>query len=175
MIFVLACGAIQVVSNRPFYHVLASWANFVGGAGWHRSKLIDVAIAHFDEWWLLGYGLKEPGWGPSLGMTRTDAPNEFVWAGLRYGILGIIVLCGVLTVAVAGVISSYKKASSPRLKTMYWAMGTGLFSVVLSWMAASLFGQLQSTFYCILGVIASSLHFAQADESLKNTVFVTGH
>jgi hypothetical protein len=173
-VFLLACATIQVVSNRPFYHVLASWANVVGGAGWHRSKLIDVAIEHFDEWWLIGYGLKEPGWGPSLGMSRTDAPNEFIWTGLRYGVLGILVLCGVLYVAISGVVAAYRKTRAPQLRTMYWSMGTGLFSVILCWMAASLFGQLQSTFYCILGMIASSLSFAQAKEGLLNAGVITG-
>jgi hypothetical protein len=152
---VFSCIFIAIASNRPFYHVIASWANPLGGAGWHRAMLIDCAIRFFHEWWLVGYGQQDPGWGPYLGMAHTDVTNEFILAGVKYGILGIIALCAVLVQAFRGIISTYKKMIDPVTKSLCWAFGSLLFAVVITWMSVSFFGQLASLFYCVLGVMGS--------------------
>lgn len=155
MFSVLSCILIGIASNRPFYHVVVDLANPLGGAGWHRAKLIDLAIEHFDEWWMVGYGDRDPGWGPDLGMVRTDVTNEFILAGTRYGILGIIGLCAVVAQAFRDLASTHKKRAQPAMKSLCWAFGTLLFAVVVTWMSVSFFGQLATLFYCCLGMIGS--------------------
>ncbi len=157
--FLLSCVFIGIASNRPFYHVIVSYADTLGGAGWHRAALIDSAIKHFDEWWLAGYGTEDPDWGRDLGMAFTDVTNEFVLAGVRYGILGIVVLSGVLITALHGVVRTYKETTDPELKSLCWALGTILVSVIITWMSVSFFGQIVSLFYCALGIIGSSSKF----------------
>jgi hypothetical protein len=152
---VFSCILIGIASNRPFYHVIASWANPLGGSGWHRAKLIDLSIEHFNEWWEVGYGMEDPGWGPDLGMGFTDVTNEFILAGVRYGILGVITLCLILVVAFRGLISTYRRLTHPAMKSLCWAFGSLLFSVVVCWMSVSFFGQLMPLFYCCLGMIGS--------------------
>lgn len=155
--FVFSCIFIQVTSNRSFHHVLATrFANPLGGAGWHRARLIDCAIKHFDEWYLLGYGDRDPGWGPDMGMSKTDITNEFIAKGVRYGILGIVVLCGVLTTAFRDLLYMHKRTQDPELRSLCWSLGSVLFSVIVTWMSISFFGQLEPLFYCILGMIGSS-------------------
>jgi hypothetical protein len=153
MFLIFSCIFIGIASNRPFYHVMASWANPLGGAGWHRAKLIDLAIDHFHEWWEVGYGMEDPGWGPELGMGFTDVTNEFILAGVRYGILGIIALCLILVAAFRGLISTYRRLTNPAMKSLCWAFGSLLFSTVVCWMSVSFFGQLMPLFYCCLGMI----------------------
>jgi hypothetical protein len=155
ILFVVSCIVIGIASNRPFYHVIASWANPLGGASWHRAKLIDLAIEHFDEWWKVGYGEKDPGWGPELGMGLTDVTNQYILNGVRYGILGVIALCAVLAKAFRGLISTYRKMTNPDMKSLCWAFGSLLFSVAVSWISVSFFGQLSTLVYCSLGMIGS--------------------
>jgi hypothetical protein len=152
---VFSCISIGIASNRPFYHVIASWANPLGGAGWHRAKLIDLAIDNFDEWWMVGYGDKDPGWGPYLGMGRTDVTNEYILNGVRYGIFGIIALCAVLAKVFRDLISTYRRLRHPVMKSLCWAFGSLLFSVVVAWMSVSFFGQLSTLVYCSFGMIGS--------------------
>lgn len=152
---VLLCILIGIVSNRPFYHVIASAANPLGGAGWHRAKLIDLAIEHFHEWWQFGYGEKDPGWGASLGMTWTDVTNEYILGGVRYGILGMITLIAVLIQAFRGLSAAHRKVTEPALKALCWAFGSMLFAVAVTWMSVSFFGQLLTLYYCCLGMIGS--------------------
>ena len=155
ILFVLFCILIGVVSNRPFYHVIASWSNPLGGASWHRARLIDVAIQKFGEWWMVGYGDKDPGWGPLFGMSRSDITNEYILNGVRYGVLGIIALCAVLIKTFRGLISTYRKLSNPAMKSLCWAFGSLLFSVSVAWMSVSFFGQLSTLVYCSIGMIGS--------------------
>ncbi len=152
---VFSCIFIGIASNRPFYHVIASWANPLGGAGYHRAKLIDLAIEYFNEWWMVGYGAKDPGWGPQLGMGFTDITNEYILNGVRYGILGVIALCAVLAKAFQGLISTYRKQQHPAMKSLCWAFGSLLFSVAVAWMSVSFFGQLSTLVYCSIGMIGS--------------------
>ncbi len=158
LLLVLGCIMLGIVSNRPFYHVLASAANPLGGSGWHRAKLIDLAIEHFNEWWAIGYGDKDPGWGPQLGMPHTDVTNEFILNGTKYGILGIIVLLLVLAEAYRSIFSAFQKVQRPPDKSLCWAFGSLLFAVTVTWMSVSFFGQLSNLFYCVLGMIGSLTH-----------------
>lgn len=152
---VFSCIFIGVASNRPFHHVIASYANPLGGAGWHRAGLIDMAIERFDEWWLVGYGSKDPGWGYYLGQSWTDVTNHFILAGVKYGILGVVVLCGLLITAFRGLSHAYKKTADPEMKSLCWSLGSILFAVAVAWMSVSFLGQLESLFYCILGMVGS--------------------
>ena len=163
--FVFSCIFIAIASNRPFYHVVASFANPLGGAGWHRAKVIDLAIEHFDEWWLDGYGGKDPGWGPELGMVRTDVTNEFIAAAVRYGVFGVIALCIVLTKAFRGIFYTYRITTDPYLKSLYWSLGSALSSATVAWMSVTFFGQLKPLFYCLLGIIGSSFYFVGHHET----------
>jgi hypothetical protein len=153
--FIFSCIFIGIASNRPFYHVIASWGNPLGGAGYHRARLIDVAIMKFDEWWMYGYGPIDPGWGHYFGMGMTDVTNEYILKGVRYGILGIIALCVVLAKAFRGLISTYRNQRHPATKSLCWAFGSLLLSVAFAWMSVSFFGQLSTLFYCSLGMIGS--------------------
>lgn len=153
--FGLLCILITATSNRPFYHVIFDYMDPISGGGWHRAKMIDMAIEHFDEWWLIGYGGRDPGWGENLGMAATDITNEFVLAGVEYGVLGMIVLCGTLAAAFHSISSIYKKATDKELRSLCWSLGSVLFSVVAAWMSVSFFGKMRPLFYIILGMIGS--------------------
>ncbi len=164
---IIMCMLMGIVSNRPIYHVIASWANPLGGAGFHRAKLIDLAIENFNQWWFTGYGDKDPGWGPELGMVHTDITNEFILMGVRYGIWGIIALCAVLVMAFRSLIATYNKLTHPHMKSLCWAFGSLLFSVIVTWLSVSFFGQLSTLFYCTLGMI-SSFSYKRFDWQVPN-------
>lgn len=168
--FVISCIAVEIISNRTLHHVIASYANPIGGASWHRAKLIDLAIGNFGEWWLVGYGGRDPGWGPSLGMTWTDIPNGYIVEGVRFGMLGVIALCGVLAVAVLSLVRMYRSARDYVLRSWYWAMVSLIIVLIISFTSCHFFGQTATLFYCNLGIIGSSTKFVIKDSSLANRV-----
>jgi len=164
-----SCIFIGIASNRPFYHVIVSYANPIGGSGWHRAKLIDCAIQHFDEWYLKGYGGKDPGWGEFLGMDHTDITNEFIFAGVRYGLLGVIALCAVLATAIRQSVRLYNSTSDLRLKSLAWALGSIIATVILVFTSVTIFTQMVPLFYCVLGMIGSSANFTHGTVQLTRS------
>jgi hypothetical protein len=157
---ILLCVIIGVISNRTFYHVLLTYINPIGGTSWHRAKLIDLAIENFGKWWFLGYRGQDPGWGPQLGNNWTDITNEYIAWGVQYGILGVIALCGVLIAGMRMVVSLHRSVKSPELKSLYWAMGSILVMLIITFNTCTFFSQTLSLFYCVLGIIGSSPNFA---------------
>jgi len=161
-LFIIACGIVQVISDRGVHYVLASYANFAGGSGVHRAKLIDLAVEHFGEWWVIGYKGVDPGWGPKLGMSHTDVTNMFILNGVEYGILGVIVLCAVFVVGLRIVIRLHNSSDDPHLKSWAWALGSWLVVVIVGFMNVSFGGPPETLFYIILGMVGSSANLAGA-------------
>ena len=155
----ILCFLIGIVSNRPFYHVIVSYSNPIGGDSWHRAKLIDLAIEHFGEWWLLGYRGQDPGWGESLGMSWTDVTNQFILVAVESGLIGLLTFCGFLIILFRAIADIYNKLHDPVLKTWYWTFGSIIFATIVTWLSVSFFGQTKSLFYCVLGMIGSSIGF----------------
>jgi len=154
------CVVVGIISNRPFYHVLYARANLGSGDWYQRVKLIDSAIEDFGEWWLAGYGGRDPGWGARYE-GPTDTNNEFIKAGIHYGLLGIIALCAVLAAAFRGLIRADRQTADIESKSLYWSLGSALVGVIVVWQGVSFFGQMPMLFYTILGMVGSSLSFAK--------------
>ncbi len=160
--FVLSCIVVEIISNRRFYHVLASYSNFLGGAAWHRAAIIDLAIRHFREWWLLGYMGRDPGWGPSVGMDHTDVTSEYVEAGVYYGIWGIMVFCMVIFTALRATIRAFRQSTTKEAKSFFWAVGSFLVAHLLIWGGVAYFNVLEPLLYWVLGIVASTVLLADA-------------
>ncbi|HPS55952.1 MAG TPA: hypothetical protein PLP05_10160, partial [Sedimentisphaerales bacterium] len=167
---VISCFLVNLISNRTFYHVLASYADPIGGSGWHRAKLIDLAIEHFSEWWLAGYGMQDPGWGQSLGMTWTDITNYYLFNGVRYGMPGVIAFCGVLVFSVVILVRLHMFTKQPLLKSWCWALGSVSIALSIAFNGILLFGQSATLFYCILGFVGSSDNFIIPNNTLSRVV-----
>lgn len=159
---ILLSTSASIACNRPLYHVLYSWANFAGGDYWQRVKLIDAAIENFDEWCIAGYGGKDPGWhGTYFWGHFTDMNNEFISAGVQYGILGIIVLFAVFTMAFKELIRADRRTKDIQLKSLYWGVGSALVGLIVLAQGVSFFGQMPALFYSVLGVAGSSSQFVE--------------
>lgn len=153
------CIAVEVLSNRRFYHVLLQYGNPISGTWWQRAKLMDIGIETIGEWWLAGYKGRDPGWGPRMGMGHTDMNNEFLLMGVKYGIWGVIVFCIVLGLALYMLVRFHRRTNDPTLKAWAWALGASLVSMIITFQAVSLFGQNISLFYLLLGSIGSLASF----------------
>jgi len=167
---IFSCVLVQIISNRSFYRVLVSHLNPIGGAGWHRAKIIDLAIEHFPEWWLAGYGGRDPGWGPSLGMTWTDITNHYVVAGVENGLVGIVALCGMLVTSLYMMIRLYRSTQEPALRSWYWALGSAIVTLAIGFNSILFSSQAGTLFYCILGFVGSLNNIALRNRPLTASV-----
>ena len=152
----LSCVLVGIISNRPFYHVAVSYANPLGGAAWHRAKMVDCAIRDFDKWYLAGFRGQDPGWGRDVGMRHTDLTNQYIGAGGRSGIWGLIAFCGMLVAATKTLVRLHNSSSEPIIQSWAWALGSTLVAMMISFMGILVFSQANTLFYCFLGMIGSS-------------------
>jgi len=168
-LFVL-CILAEIGSNRPLYHVVLQTINLAKGSWYQRAKLIDFAIRDFDEWWLAGYGGRDPGWAEAMGERVTDCNNEFILKAVQYGMLGVIALAATLAMAFRGLVRAFKETTDKELRSLYWAMGCALVGVIVIWQGVSFFGTPAALFYCLLGTIGSSIGLAKYVEPHGRTL-----
>ena len=179
------CILAEIGSNNPLHYVLLSRLSFGRGDWWSRARLIDAAIDNFDEWCLVGYGGKDPGWGSREGGyfwgDFTDANNEFILVGMEGGVLAVVALGGVLVVAFRGLSRAAKQTKDPQLKSIYWSYGSSLVAVIAAWQGVSFFGQMNALFYTLLGTLGTTIAFARSantrqgnDVSLRSDSYACG-
>ncbi|MBN2137849.1 MAG: O-antigen ligase family protein [Sedimentisphaerales bacterium] len=158
----LLCLMAEIGSNRPLYHVVMEVINLAKGDWYQRARLIDVAIDHFDEWWLAGYGGNDPGWGQMYFYADfTDVNNEFILAGINHGIVGVIALFSVFVMAFRGLVRAFKKTKDKQMQAFYWSLGSALVGMLALSQGVSFFGQMNALFYCLLAIVGASTTFPE--------------
>jgi hypothetical protein len=151
-VFILGCAAVEIVSNRHFYYVLADFT-MDAESGWYRARLIDVAVMKLPEYWRFGYGFADPGWAPLLdGNKRTDGVNDYVVHAILYGLFGLIAYVSVLARAVYNACRCLALSRSPWVRSCAWALASALIGLLFAFWSVSLFGQMITVFYFLLGL-----------------------
>jgi hypothetical protein len=152
VVFIILCMVVEVISNRHFYHVLADFT-MDPDSGWYRARLIDVAIEQLPHYWTCGYGFVDPGWGPLINeLPRTDAVNDYVVHAMTYGIFGLLAYLAVLVRSIYDVVRCYAATTSPWVKSCCWALASSLLGLLFAIWSVSMFGQMTSQLYLIIGL-----------------------
>ena len=138
------------------------------------AKMVDCAIRDFDKWYLAGFRGQDPGWGRDVGMRRTDLTNQYIAAGVRSGIWGFIVFCGVLVVAIKTLVRLHNSSSEPIMQSWAWALGSTLVAMMISFMGILIFSQTNTLFYCFLGMIGSSPNLISQNNRFNRVVDSVG-
>ncbi|MCK4783738.1 MAG: hypothetical protein KAV87_08315, partial [Desulfobacteraceae bacterium] len=84
--------SLHLVMKAPVWFLIARIGYLIGGSGWHRSFLIDMAIKHFDEWWLIGTKYTAH-WFPyalAINPDMTDITNAFIGDGVTGGVIKML-------------------------------------------------------------------------------------
>ncbi len=79
--------ALHAYMKAPVWFLIARLGDAVGGGGWHRAALIDAAIRHFNEWWLIGTTYTAH-WMPTtlaISPNSADLTNQFISEGVNGG------------------------------------------------------------------------------------------
>ena len=154
--FLLLCVAAELGSNRRFYHLISYMS--LGGAWWHRARLIDLAIAHIGEYWALGYGWVDPGWGRLIdGRAYTDITNHYILLAVRHGILAPVLFTGVLYGVIARLRRVYLRLAGDPLSDGAWYMASMFVAAAITLWSVGLLGVAGSLFYLFSGIAAGPL------------------
>lgn len=167
--------ALAAVMKAPIWFLIDRASELVGGNGWYRSKLIDSAIRHFDEWWLVGTGYTAH-WmetGISANPYSADIVNEFVNQGVRGGLVALLLFIWLLVKCFKIAGTAVRNVEQSRAKQfMIWAMGCTVLSHVASFFSVTYFDQIIIFWYLIIGMIAALVHGTTAVNMNQNRVNV---
>ncbi len=151
---------IHFAREQPVWHLIARLASLTGGTGYHRFKLIDEAIAHFDEWWLIGTA-STAHWKMSAS---SDITNQYILEGVRGGLPAFLSFVAVIVVGFRTVGRSVRLAfsgaglspgESREAALLGWGLGVCLFVHSVAFIGVSYFGQLMAIFYLHMAMIPS--------------------
>jgi hypothetical protein len=140
--------------KAPVWYLIARVQLYASSSAYHRAVLVDNAVTHFGEWWLLGT-TSTAHWGYLMG----DVSNQFVRVGVDGGVLALVLFIGVIAVgfgAVGRVVHS-RRVRSSESKFLAWALGAALFSHVVTFWGVSYWDQIVIIWYLELAFVATLL------------------
>jgi hypothetical protein len=155
---VVAIIGLAMVMKAPVWYLIARISDIVGGGGWHRAYVIDVAVNHFTEWFLIGTSVTAH-WAPAgqvllVDPNNMDITNYFVAQCVGGGVimLGIFIYLLVLGFSTIGkLVRSVNPVLDARL---LWTFGVALASHCTAFLSISYFDQISVFWYWILALLS---------------------
>jgi hypothetical protein len=118
---------------------------------WDRAALIDNAIRHFGEWWLLGTN-NNANWGFNMW----DLCNWFVAQAVQGGLLTFVLFVVVIVYAFQRLGRARKVwEKDPRKAFFVWAIGAALFSHICSFFGTSYYDQTTVSWFALLAMVSA--------------------
>jgi hypothetical protein len=148
-------ATISLTMKMPPWHLISRIDLAGGSTGYYRYMLIDMAVRHFKEWYLIG-GVESIRTWRAGDMVYNDVVNQYILEGLFGGITAIILFLAVIVACFAGI---GRLVKSRRLsgddERLVWALGTSLFTHAFMFLVVSYFGQIVMLWNLLLAIIIS--------------------
>jgi len=158
MVAAIICFALTM--NAPVWYLIAKVSDLVGGGGWHRAYLIDQAVGHFSQWWLIGTS-STASWNydgsKELGVENgnLDITNHYIVQGIDGGV-AMLTLFLALIVTCYRVIGQtvHKGGASILLDKTVWALGVAFTAHCMAFISVSYFDQIKVFWFWLVSAIA---------------------
>ena len=144
---------LHLVMKAPVWHLISRVSFSRGSTSYHRFLLIDNAIKHFDEWWLIG-ALDTGHWGHAM----YDLTNQYVREGVKGGFLALVLFVWVLAHAFVLVGRLWRRNRRHRYKrALAWGLGVCLFVHASMFLSISITHSQQNmlVFFLVFAAIGS--------------------
>ncbi len=168
--------ATHMAMKAPIWYLIGRFSLIFGGTGWHRSDLIDQAVKHFSEWWLLGTTYTAHWAEHSCLITLPDVPNmvditsQYILIGVNGGVFPIMAFIAIISYGFREVGRSwrYTEPVLPDSAMLIWTLGCALLGHTLSFTSVSYFDQLNVFWWGLTAMIASTSQFALQFEYVQS-------
>jgi hypothetical protein len=147
---------LDIIMKAEVWFIIARVPIVGGSTAWHRAYLIDRAIHHFSEWWLVGVS-SSAHWGWGL----QDVTNQFIRIGIDGGLLTLLLFISILVLCFRTLSKSMQFMAPFSYETQFfiWGMGVSLFAHIVSFMGVSYFDQIIVIWYLLLAMISGMYNF----------------
>ena len=152
---------LQAGMDRPVWWIFDAVGSFTGGTGWHRSYIIDAAVRHWDEWWLIGTP-RTVHWGgyppPPADPNNIDITNEYIAQAVNGGVLTLCLFLAILWACFKKLGSAFRArrgSIDPETEWLAWCMGIALLAHCISFFSMAYFDRTIFYFFWLLSAIAA--------------------
>jgi hypothetical protein len=151
--------SLQLIMKAPVWFLIDRLSDIIGGTGWHRAELINQAIMHFNDWWLLGTNYTGD-WMPynlRLYSDSADITNQYIAEGVTGGLLSMLLFIAVIVLCFkkTGMMRKALESGGSAVAFLPWALGSALFAHVVAFIAVSYFDQMVIYWNLLLAMIAA--------------------
>jgi hypothetical protein len=153
-ILLLSVCMLHLIMSAPVWHLISRVSVVAGGSSWHRYALVDGAIRHLHEWWLIGSNVGSAHWGHFT----FDVTNMYIVQGLQGGLpqLGLFLCLIVVSFSYIGRLLRHVNLAKDRPTVLLvWGLGLALWVHVVNHFGVTYFGQIWMGWYLVLAIIAS--------------------
>lgn len=142
---------LHLFMTMPVWHLLARIDLVGGSTGWHRYNLINQCVERWREWALLGV-TSTAHWGIQL----FDITNQYVYEAVNGGLATLVLFDATLVLAFAAAGRAWRAVEHDRGRlALAWGLGVCLWVHAVNFIGVSYFGQMQFSWYLVLGAVAS--------------------
>jgi len=152
---------LQAGMSRPVWWIFDAIGGLTGGTGWHRSYIIDAAIHHFDEWWLVGTPVTKH-WGgyppPPNDPNNIDLTNQFLVEAVGGGLIRLLLFIAIIRTAFRAVGRAFRLphgSIDSETEWLAWTIGVGLLAHCVCFFSVAYFDQMIFYFFWLVAAIAA--------------------
>lgn len=155
-LLIVAGVFLEIASNRHFYNLI-DYIALDSSTAWYRTRLLEVAFANLNEFWMLGVGNNWPHhWAAQLdGRRHIDIVNHFLLLGLYGGIFAIVMYIYVHIRLLKITAQNWGNSLKVKQRSLLFGLGSVLVVIDISSMSVSLFGPVLLLSFIIPGVYLS--------------------
>ena len=144
---------LHLAMQAPVWFLLARVGIFGGSTGYHRAILIDHAVHHFSEWWLIGT-YTTANWGYYM----FDVTNQYVLIGVQGGLITLALFVTIIVRCFSAVGRAIDEWGDehPAEQKLAWALGASLLVHAINYISVPYFDQNVVNWYLLLAMIATA-------------------
>jgi hypothetical protein len=148
--------ALHLIMKAPVWFIFMKMSSILGGDGYTRSYVIDQAIRHFSEWWLVGTS-NTIRWFDSEAIGELDLTNQFVGSAMVGGVFTLIffILIFVRCWRHLGLAMSALGERASETVKFLWCLGAALFAHFMAQFTVGYFDQMHVPWWGLIATISS--------------------
>jgi hypothetical protein len=153
---------LSLIMKAPVWYLIAKVSDVFGGTGWFRSYLIDQAVGHFGQWWLIGTS-HTANWAPSglvlaADPDNMDITNHYIAQGINGGVLGLGLFIAMIVTGFKVIGRAWRDGDVLLLEPkLLWTLGVCLACHCTAFISISYFDQMQVFWIWLLAVFSALL------------------
>ena len=155
-LIVLASIALELLSNRHFYNLI-DYIALDPATAWYRTRLLEVAVSQWRDYWIVGVGSDWPNHWAALvdGRLHIDVVNHFVLVALYGGLPAAFMYISTHVIAVRMVVHVWNNDPDNARRRLLFGMAATLMALDFSSLSVGLFGPVLLLSNILLGSTVS--------------------